>query len=432
MSQSRQGEEGSQLLALLRLPRLRRLLAVRWTSQASDGVFQAGLAWLVLLSPERQQSPAAIAGAAALILLPFSLVGPFAGVLLDRWSRRTVLVLGQLVRVVLVLALAGLGDRAGLVPVYALAIMVLAVNRFLLAAFSASLPSVVPRSMLLPANALAPTAGTAWVVVGLALGSLVLRLSGGEEASGSAGTGPVLLLAAAVMVAAAGLALRLPPGSLGPAPGVAAASAGADVRGVARGLVAGLRHLWARREAGHALAMLGGHRFFFGLWTVQTLLTALDREAGGGLSVTAVVAAAGALGYVSAAVVTPLARRRTTDGRWVTGALLGSALVTLVAAALPGTLALAAASALLGLAAQSIKICVDTAVQRGVADHFLGRAFAVYDVIFNVAFVSAAVASIALLPAGGRSAAASALMAVGFAATAVIYLNRLNHRGAPL
>jgi hypothetical protein len=352
-------------------------------------------------------------------------------VLLDRWSRRTVLVLGQLVRVVLVLVLAGLGDRAGLVPVYALAIMVLAVNRFLLAAFSASLPSVVPRRMLLPANALAPTAGTAWVVVGLAVGSLVLRLTGGSETS-SAGTGPVLLLSAAGMVTAAGLALRLAPGSLGPDRGATATSMGADLRGVAEGLVAGLRHLWERREAGHALLMLGGHRFFFGLWTVQTLLTALDREAGGGLSVTAVVAACGAVGYVSAAVITPLARRRTTDGRWVTGALLGSAVVTVVAAAVPGTIALAAAGALLGLAAQSIKICVDTAVQRGVDDHFLGRAFAVYDVIFNVAFVSAAVASIALLPDGGRSAPASALMTAGFAAAALIYRNRLNSRGAPI
>jgi hypothetical protein len=148
--------------------------------------------------------------------------------------------------------------------------------------------------------------------------------------------------------------------------------------------------------------------------------------------VTAVVAACGAAGYVSAAVITPLARRRTTDGRWVTGALLGSAVVTVVAAAVPGTIALAAAGALLGLAAQSIKICVDTAVQRGVDDHFLGRSFAVYDVIFNVAFVSAAVASIALLPDGGRSAPASALVAAGFAAAAVIYRNRLNSRGAPI
>jgi hypothetical protein len=285
--------------------------------------------------------------------------------------------------------------------------------------------------MLLPANALAPTAGTAWVVVGLAVGSLVLRLGGGDT-SGSAGTGPVLLLAAAGMVTAAGLALRLAPGSLGPDPGAPAVSVGSDVRGVARGLVAGLRHLWERREAGHALLMLGAHRFFLGLWTVQTLVTALDRQAGGGLSVTAVVAACGALGYVSAAIITPLARRRTTDGRWVTGALLCSAVVTVVAAAVPGTIALATAGALLGLAAQSIKICVDTAVQRGVDDHFLGRAFAVYDVIFNVAFVSAAVTSTALLPNGGRSAAASALMAAGFAAAAVIYRNRLKRRGAPI
>jgi MFS family permease len=238
MSSAPSSPPGAGLGSLLRLPGLRRLLAVRWTSQAADGVFQAGLAWLVLLSPERQQSPAAIAGAAALILLPFSLVGPFAGVLLDRWSRRLILVRGQLVRVVLVLALAALGDRAGLVPVYALAIAVLGVNRFLLAAFSASLPSVVPQAMLLPANALAATAGTAWVVVGFAAGSLLLRLTDGFRDGASPDSGLVLVAAAAVMTAAALLGLRFRPDALGPAD-VRAGPVLADLGGVVRGLVAG-------------------------------------------------------------------------------------------------------------------------------------------------------------------------------------------------
>lgn len=420
----------SPLGSLLRLRGLRVLLAARWTSQAADGVFQAGLAWLVLLAPDRQQSPAAIAGAAALILLPFSVVGPFAGVLLDRWSRRSVLVFGQLVRVALLLALAVLGDSAGLTPVYAMAIAVLGVNRFLMAAFSASLPSVVPRAMLLPANALAPTAGTAWVVVGFGLGGVLLRLTGGADPVGAEGTGPVLLLAAAGMALAGCLALRLAAGSLGPQRRITDGQVLNDLRAVVSGLVAGLRHLAERREAGSALLMLGVHRFCFGLWTLQTLLEALARDAGAGLSATAVVAGCGAGGYVSAAVVTPLVRRRMSDTTWVCGVLVGSAVVTVGAAATPGIAALSVAAALLGLGAQSIKICVDTAVQRGVDDHYLGRGFAIYDVVFNVAFVSAAVASIALLPSEGRSAEASTLVAFGFVATAAFYRRRRKHQGA--
>jgi hypothetical protein len=170
--------------------------------------------------------------------------------------------------------------------------------------------------------------------------------------------------------------------------------------------------------------MIGAHRFFFGLWTVQATLLVLDRDAGGGLSATAVVAGSGAAGYVSAAVVTPLVRRRLSDSTWVCAVLVGSAAVTLAAAPLAGVAALAVAGALLGLGAQSVKICVDTAVQRGVEDRFLGRAFATYDVVFNVAFVSAAVASIALVPDTGRSAALTLMVAGGFTGTAAFYRRR--------
>jgi hypothetical protein len=167
--------------------------------------------------------------------------------------------------------------------------------------------------------------------------------------------------------------------------------------------------------------MLAAHRFWFGLWTVQTTLLVLDREAGGGLSATALVAGCGAAGYVLAAVVTPLARRRLSDGPWVCTVLLASAAVTLAAAAVPGTAALASAAAALGLAAQSVKICVDTAVQRAVEDRYLGRAFVTYDVLFNVSFVLAAVASIALVPDSGRSWVVAALVASGMALTAFAY-----------
>ncbi|MRT44515.1 MFS transporter, partial [Xylella fastidiosa subsp. multiplex] len=51
-----------------------------------------------VFSPEKQTSAAAIASAMAVLLLPYSLVGPFAGVLLDRWRRRQVFLYGNLLR----------------------------------------------------------------------------------------------------------------------------------------------------------------------------------------------------------------------------------------------------------------------------------------------------------------------------------------------
>ena len=139
----------------------RRLFAVRVSSQLTDGVFQVAVASYVVFSPERAPGPGAIAGALAVVLLPFSALGPFAGVFLDRWSRRQVLAWSNFVRVGLVGLLAAQvhADVRG-PALFALVLVCLSVNRFLLAGLSAALPHVVRDDELITANALTPTAGT--------------------------------------------------------------------------------------------------------------------------------------------------------------------------------------------------------------------------------------------------------------------------------
>ena len=63
------------------LPDFSRLLEVRLVSQFGDGLFQAGLAGALLFNPDRAADPWAIAGAFAVLFLPYSLLGPFAGAL---------------------------------------------------------------------------------------------------------------------------------------------------------------------------------------------------------------------------------------------------------------------------------------------------------------------------------------------------------------
>src|SRR5258708_12472439 len=97
-----------ELRAVLRGRASRRLYATRLISQLSDGIFQVALAGFVFFSPEQQTSPARAATAFAVLLLPYSVVGPFAGVFIDRWSRRQILLFSPLVRAVLVCAVAAL------------------------------------------------------------------------------------------------------------------------------------------------------------------------------------------------------------------------------------------------------------------------------------------------------------------------------------
>ena len=75
-----------------------RLLRLRWTGQMTDGIFQSALASFVLFSPERQANALNAALAFAVVLLPYSLIGPFVGTILDRVSRQRAIMFANLTR----------------------------------------------------------------------------------------------------------------------------------------------------------------------------------------------------------------------------------------------------------------------------------------------------------------------------------------------
>ena len=162
----------SDLRRLLAGRRFRQLFAVRVTSQFADGVFQVALASYALFSPERQPDAGAIAIALAAVLLPFTVLGPFVGVFLDRWNRRQILIFSNVVRTAPVVAAAvviSTGSYDAVLVV--LVITALSINRFLLADLSAALPRVVEADELVLANSLSPTCGTLAFICGLAVGS---------------------------------------------------------------------------------------------------------------------------------------------------------------------------------------------------------------------------------------------------------------------
>lgn len=402
----------------------RRLFAVRVASQFSDGVFQVALASYVLFSPERQTSPEAIAAALAVVLLPFSLLGPFTGVFIDRWPRRQILVWSNLVRVALLAVVAAVISIGAIGPVLFGAVLVaLSVNRFLLAALSAALPHVVDGPRLVMANAVTPTCGTAAFLVGVAVGGLLRELPGVAEGAPDV----VVTSTAAGLYGVAGLlATRMSRRLLGPDYDPERPSVREHARHVLVGLVDGLRHVWSRRDAASGLLVIGSHRFFYGISTVATILLyrsyfndPADTEAGfAGLAIAVLVSGAG---FVAAAFVTPVVTARVTLRQWVLILLGLAGVVQVVPGALYTEPALLVAAFALGVTSQGVKICVDTVVQETVDDAFRGRVFALYDVIFNVAFVAAAAFAALVLPADGKSYPVLALVACGYVVTALAY-----------
>jgi MFS family permease len=409
------------LRAVLRRPDFRRLYATRLTSQCADGVFQASLAGVVLFSPESAADPADIAAAFAVLLLPYSVIGPFAGVLLDRWRRQRVLVWSNVIRCLLVgLVAIEIAARVEGVPFYATALLVTSVNRFFLAAQSAAQPHVVEPERLVTGNALSTTSGSVAAALGGGVAVAFRQLVG----DGDGGYALIALTSTLGYGSSAFLARRFGPDQLGPDD--VERSRRETIADVARGLVAGGRHVVERREVASALTAIGAHRFFYGITTISAVLLyrnyfVTDGVFLAGLAGLGQAVAAIAVGTLLAAAITPAAVRRFGKHVWISG-LFATAAVTEIALGVPYTMqTLLPAALVLALVAQGSKICVDTLVQEQVEDDFRGRVFSFYDTLFNVTFVAAAVVAAFVLPISGKSYPVLAVVAAGYAATAVGY-----------
>ena len=412
----------ADLKALWPLAGFRRLFAVRLVSQCADGMFQVGLATLFFFSPETASTAGGVAAAFAVLLLPFTVVGPWAGVFLDRWRRRQVLLVGNAVRAALALVIALVMVTAGVGPtVYVLALVTLSVNRFLLAALSASLPKVVGGAQLLTANSLVPTLGSAATFVGGGLGFVLGRLMPAGRGRDAA----ALLVAAAVMAAASALALRLGRDQLGPEE-PAATPLRSALAAVMRDLVGGARYLVARRTPAQALGIMAWHRLCYGVVFMASILISRNllndpADVDAGLKTFAVILAASGVGFFVAVVVTPILSPRMGPHRWIVVCLLVATVSQLMLVASVSWPVVVAGAVVLGLAAQAAKIAVDTIVQRDTADAFRGRAFSLYDVLYNAAFVGAAALGAATLPNTGWSRGLFAGLAVAYVAGALAY-----------
>jgi MFS family permease len=409
--------------ALFREPGFGRLFATRLVSQSADGVFQASLASAVLFNPEHATDPGTLAAGFSVILLPYSLVGPFAGVFLDRWRRQRVLLMANIVRAAIVVVAATLLVWLGPVsaPFYIAALAATSVNRFYLSALSAGLPHTVPEQRLVLANSVSTTSGTVGTFVG-AGAALGLRAVFGSGDRGDAG----LAVAAAVIYLISSLVVsRFDAWALGP--DLDEALSRTPLRNelgvVGRGLVAGSRHIWSRRQARNALLAITAHRLFYGISTISIILLYRNYFSShgiwrAGLPGLAEVFAASGVGVLLAAVVTPRVTSRLSMPAWI-AALLSLAAVVEITLGTPYQQGLFVLAALmLGFVAQGVKICVDATVQADVDEVYLGRVFSVYDTMFNLTFVAAAALSAMALPRTGHSYVSIAVITVGYAATA--------------
>jgi len=415
----------SDLAHLWKSQGFRRLTRVRVVSQAGDGAFQFGIAAAFFFSPQNATTPTDIAIGFAVLFAPFTLIGPFVGPFIDRWHRQRIVLAGNMVRLVFVgLIVGAVVVGAPPIALYSLALATLSVNRFLLAALSAGIPQVVDRKDLLAANAIMPTLGTIAAALGGTIGGIVAFVVPGVSEDHKA------LLALGAAGLAFGLsswaATSLSKRSLGPVRLLDADRVAAEAAHILIELRNGYRHLRERATPFHALGVMSAARLLYGLMFVASILISRNvlgdsSNPEGALGQFAIVVGFAAIGFGLAAVITPAFSHRVSRHNWIITCLLLGAVGQSLLAITSASWALLGAAVIVSFSVQGGKIAVDTIIQRDTDDAYRGRAFALYDVAYNTAFITAAGIGALVLPASGYSHAVMATLAVAYIVFAFAY-----------
>ena len=402
----------------------RVLLAARLASQLGEGAFLAVVLDTVVFLPESQSSLRGFALATVLTLLPFSLLEPFAGVFVDRWPRRPILVTLPLVRAgAALLMIPGLAT----VAVYAGTLVVFSANRLFQATSSAVIPRVLgaadepeperapldgdesgpqPRpsddSLLFSANLIAAVAGTVALFGGLLAGGVL---------AGESGTPVAIALTwvawAASSVLSARLSSALPPRK--PATGALRGRLAA----VAGDLADGFRRI-AGTPAALAPILTVAAGQFLQMLAVATTLVVITESLGAGLVTFSGFVAVGGVGVFVGFLTAGPMRARLTNELLIGVAFVLSGLALLPAVVALGAVTLTIGAVFLGASYGWTRVPADTLAQRALPDRYRGRVFTAIDLGFNTARVLGALAAVIVVPLLGPQTT--------FAVVAVLFL----------
>lgn len=365
---------------------LSALISVHALHAAGDALVAVALAGTLFFSVPIDEARSRVALYLLLTMLPFSLLVPVAGPVLDRFAhgRRTVLAVTTGGRGLVTWAMAGAMAGLGLYP---LALAVLVLSRAYGVARAAAVPRVRPPALgLVSANARLNIAAVSAGLLAAALGTVLVRLTGAETAA--------LYVASLLLITGGVLALRLPE-HVDEAP-----RREPDLARVIRFRLS--------RESALVTGPLSAALALRALAGMLTIFLAflLRAEGASGPVIVAVVlaAAAGQLGGTAAAARLP----ESATGKLQLLAL-GLPFLTCVLAALTGaTPWVVAAAGAAGVAAALSKFSLDAALQKHVPARSISTAFARSETGLQLAWVAG----------GGLALVLPTTTAVGFGVAA--------------
>jgi MFS family permease len=406
--------------------RLNRILTVRWTGQFTDGLFQSALASFVLFSPERAPNAVSAALAFSVVLLPYSLIGPYVGTFLDRYSRQRIIRNCNYLRALDLLVIAWLvsnGETGIVLTLFVL--FAFGINRLILAGLSAGLPLLVKKEELIAANALAVTGGTIWVVigggVGIAVKNFVDKTYGTDFADSV-----VIILAVLGFLSAALSCFRLTKKEIGPLPH----EMPEENKGF-KEILEGLKILRRHPDALRGIFAVGMQRSGITALTLMALL--LERNTfndpanpDAGLAGFGRALAIAGIGIGLGAVISPYGVLKFGRHKWMRILMFACIPPLLIYAFSVNEITMIGSAFFVGLCGQGIKVTNDALVQSKINDEYRGRVFAFYDVAVNAGIVIGAIGAALLLPDSGVTSLLPFVIALVYLFAATVLMRKSN------
>ena len=406
--------------------RLNRILTVRWTGQFTDGLFQSALASFVLFSPERAPNAVSAALAFSVVLLPYSLIGPYVGTFLDRYSRQRIIRNCNYLRAIDLLVIAWLvsNGKTGIVLTL-FVLFAFGINRLILAGLSAGLPLLVKKEELIAANALAVTGGTIWVVigggVGIAVKNFVDKTYGTDFADSV-----VIILAVLGFLSAALSCFRLTKKEIGPLPH----EMPEENKGF-KEILEGLKILRRHPDALRGIFAVGMQRSGITALTLMALL--LERNTfndpanpDAGLAGFGRALAIAGIGIGLGAIISPYGVLKFGRHKWMRILMFACIPPLLIYAFSVNEITMIGSAFFVGLCGQGIKVTNDALVQSKINDEYRGRVFAFYDVAVNAGIVIGAIGAALLLPDSGVTSLLPFVIALVYLFAATVLMRKSN------
>ncbi|HSG18318.1 MAG TPA: MFS transporter [Anaerolineae bacterium] len=349
-------------------------------------------------------SALATSGLLMAYLAPGALFGSIAGVFVDRWDRKRVLVIGNLIQAAIIPVLLLVDANGWIWLVYVVAFLESTVNQFLGPAENALLPTLVDEEHLVSANSMNALNDNLARIIGAALGGILLGMVGFRNV--------VLFDALSFLAAAALIAFVV----VKPVVQATAAEAAANVSRwlqVWREWISGLRLVADDNILRNLFIVIGVA--LFGDAILSALLAVFAQDVAG-FSATDFgwLLTARGIGGIAGGIVIAQFGSKFSNSLLITGGLILTGLGILVMVTFPTLMIVVGLMILAGPFLMAWIIGMQTVLQQATDDSFRGRVFGAYGTTSTILmFVGAGLAGMLADTLG-----ASALMA----SAAVIYV----------